>query len=193
MAMKLKNKLLLLNISVIGSTALLMVVLVYLLAAYQIKEEMWGFLTDEFHEYSLKYKTMLDDIDSVQNDMHEHFTKARMAYPIFCRIYDKSGHAVVTAENEPHAAVTDTEIIRQAIEGKELNYKLTSRENSSTDTYWCAARQLISPQGNVFAFEIGLKIDRINRRIDRLRNYLFTSIPVILIISAAGEIGRAHV
>ena len=186
MAMKLRNKLLLLNISVIGTTALFMVVVVYLLASYQIRKEMWGFLSDEFHEYGLNYKIMLDDMDSIKKDMHDHFTKARMSYPIFCRVYDNSGRVVAEAENEPHAAVTDAKTISRAIDGEELNYKLTFQDNKSSNIYWCAIRQLVSPQGKIFAFEVGLKIDRINRRIERLRNYLFASVPGILFISSLG-------
>lgn len=186
MAMKLKNKLLLLNMSVIGTTALVMVILVYLLASYQIRKEMWGFLSDEFHEYGLKYQIMLDDMDSVKNDMHDHFTKARMSYPIFCRVYDDTGRVVANAENEPHAALTDAEKISRAIGGEEFNYKLISGDNESNSTYWCAVRQLVSPQGRVFAFEVGLKINRINRRMERLRNYLLASVPGILFISSIG-------
>ena len=186
MAMKLRNKLLLLNVAVIGTTALLMVGLVYFLAAHQIRKEMWGFLSDEFHEYGLKYKMMLDDMDDIDKEMHEHFTKARMSYPIFCRIYDDSGRIVANAENEPHTPVTDADIINRAAAGKELNYKLSFKDNDSGGTYWCAIQQLISPQGKVFAFEVGLKIDRINLRLERLRNYLFASIPGILVISAFG-------
>ena len=57
MAMKLRNRLLLLNVAVIGTTTLLMTGLVYVLASHQIRKEMWGFLSDEFNvNFRIFYK-----------------------------------------------------------------------------------------------------------------------------------------
>jgi hypothetical protein len=89
---QLKNRLLLLNLSVIGATALLLVGSVYLLMSHQMRQEMWGFLSDEFREYSQKYEGSLDDLPALEKEMQGHFTQARMAYPIMCHLYDQAGN-----------------------------------------------------------------------------------------------------
>lgn len=185
MAMKLRNRLIILNMVVIGATTLLVVGLVYQLVVYQMRNEIRGFLSDEFNEYALEYKELLDDLEVVSKEMQEHFTKARMSYPIVCRVYDESGRLVVVADNAGSAPDADSKQIAEALEGRELNYVLTSGEDSP-GTYWCSIRRLLSPSGKTFAFEIGLRIDRLNHRIRRLRNYLLALIPVVLVIGTVG-------
>ena len=53
-----------------------------MLITYQMRQEIKGFLNDEFHEYRLKYETNLDDLKRIESDMRQYFTKARMTSPI---------------------------------------------------------------------------------------------------------------
>ena len=182
--MRLKSKLLLLNLAVVGATALMLVVAVFLLVSHQMRKEAWGFLSDEFNEYALKYQGSLDDQAGLRQEMRAHFTQARMVYPIVCRVYDQSGQLIVNVENAPGALLPDAETVRRALAGEQLRYTLA--EADPGETYWCAIQQLVSPAGQVFAFELGLRTDRVSQRIRRLRNYLLAIVPGILLIGAAG-------
>ncbi len=182
--MQLRNRLLLLNLTVIGASSLLLVTVVYFLVAHQMRKEMRGFLTDEFGEYSLKYQASLDDPTTLAREMREHFTQARMAYPIACQIYDEKTRLVVDVDNVAGAPHGGPDVIARALAGEELRYTLIGAEG--TGTYWYAIKPVRSPSGKTFAFELGLRIDRVEDRIALLRNYLLATVPVILILSAVG-------
>ena len=181
MVLRLKTKLLLLNLCVIGSTSGLLVCLTYQLVAYQMQQEMWGFLSDEFHEYGLKYAEMLDDPDLVRDDMRRHFTQARMRYPIICRIYDEDGTVIAHAENIPGGPDANTVFVRRALEGKRVRYTATAADGITQ--YRFSVGRIELPSGGVFAFEVGMNITHMHKQIRRLRNIMLISVPVILLVA----------
>ncbi len=95
MTIKLRTQLILLNTAVIGTASVLLVVILYFMVTRQMLMESRAFLQDEFHEYRLLYQTRLDDVEILTRDMEDHFTKARMSFPIFCRVYDSQGNIPV--------------------------------------------------------------------------------------------------
>lgn len=190
MALKLRTKLIGLNLIVTSATTTLLVVVIYFLVTYQMRMESVGFLNDEFYEYSLKYQKHLDHVDILKREMEDHFTRARMAYPIFCRIYDSEGREIVKVENQPGVVDTSLANIQRALRGETVTHTLVCKDPKAQ--YWCAIQQLLSPKGKLFAFELGLQVDRLNYRVHRLRNYLFGTVPVIVLISLIGAIWVAH-
>ena len=184
MRMRIRTRLLLFNAAVIGVMATLLVVAAYWIASHQMRRETEGFLADEFHEYAHKYAASLDDLAALERDMRQHFTKARMAYPIFCRVYDHTGRAIVEVQNVSPAPPADAGLIRRALDGGELTYTLAPE--AGRREFWCAAKAVQSPSGARFAFELGLDVHRLQRQIRRLRSYLLATVPVVLLISLAG-------
>ena len=182
MRFKLGTRLILLNTAVIGTASVLLVVILYFLVAYQMHMESRGFLQDEFREYRLLYQTRLDEPDTLRQEMEEHFTQARMSYPIFCRIYDANERIQISVANFGQVAPTDTTRVQKALgTDSEVLYSLVTKNPPSL--YRCLMRKVISPAGHTFVFELGLKLDRLQARVQRLRNYLFATIPGVIIFS----------
>lgn len=171
MNLKFRTKLLLINCMVIGAMSIVVVIGVYSIVARQMRHETNGFLHDEFREYSLKYEALLDRLDVVREDMFQHFTKARMTYPILCRLFDEQEALVIDVENVPGSPPPDLSKVREALNGKEIEYKTKSSANGKP--YWFAIRPLISPSNKKFAFELGLNVDHLEKRVSRLKKNLF--------------------
>lgn len=184
MTMRLRTKLLLLNLTVMGTTSVVLVTAVYLLVTYQMRQEIRGFQNDEFEEYALKYQSLLDDAAALDREMRQHFTQARMTYPIVCRVFDAQGHPVVQVQNVAGAPSIDAHVVALALSGREVHYERISREEG--DPYWFRVGRILSPAGECFAFELGLNVKRLLRRIDRLRKYLLVTIPFVLLLSVGG-------
>ncbi|NQV33250.1 MAG: HAMP domain-containing protein [Phycisphaeraceae bacterium] len=182
MTCKLRTRLVLLNTSVIGTTSLLLVVITYCLVAYQMQMESRGFLQDEFHEYSLLYRPYLDDPNVLRQKMTAHFTQARMSYPIFCRIYDAMGQVRISVANTGQVTPTDSVQVQKALRADtELQHSLVT-QNPPT-LYRCLLQKVTSSGGDVYVFELGLRLDRLQAQTQRLRNYLLAVIPVVVLIS----------
>ena len=181
MPLRLRTRLLLLNLCVIGATSGLLVCLTYQIVAHQMRQEMWGFLSDEFREYGLKYAELLDDLDTVREDMSRHFTKARMRYPIICRIHDAQGTVIAQAENVPGTPDSNPVFLRNALEGQRVRY--TAEAADGITQYWFSIGRIELPTGEVFAFEVGMNVTHMHERIRKVRNYMLLSVPVILIVA----------
>ena len=182
--MRIRTRLLVFNMAIIGTTAILLAFVAYLLASYQIRRETEGFLADEFREYSHKYATTLDDLPSAEVQMRQHFTKARMTYPIFCRVYDQDGRQLIGVENVSGAPAVERSVVLSALKGEESTYTLGPAPGGRE--FWCAIKPVHSPTGKLFAFELGMDVHNLQQRIQRLRNYLLVAIPLVLLVSLAG-------
>jgi heavy metal sensor kinase len=182
MRLKLRTRLILLNTTVIGTASVLLVVSLYYLVAYQMQMESRGFLQDEFREYSLLYQPYLDDPTTLGQKMEAHFTRARMSYPIFCRVYDAKGEVLVRIANSGEVISTDPAQIQKALQtDTEIPHNLVIQ--TPPTLYRCLLRKVTSPAGQRYVFELGLRLDRLNMQVHRLRNYLMATIPAVMLIS----------
>ncbi|KKK89107.1 hypothetical protein LCGC14_2736450, partial [marine sediment metagenome] len=182
--LKFRTRLLLFNLAVIAVATTLIVVGAYSLASYQMRQETRGFLSDEFGEYSHKYAAGLDDLAMLRKEMREHFTKARMTYPIICRIYSDDGREVVRAVNVSPGPDPRRLMIDKALAGEEVRYTLQSRDGDRE--FWCMIKPVRSPSGRRFAFELGLDVEHLHKRIRRLRMYLIMAVPIVLVVALGG-------
>lgn len=182
MTFKLKQQLILINTAVIGTASILLVVSLYVLVTHQMTVESQGFLQDEFHEYRLLYQPLLDDRETLSQDLERHFTQARMSFPIFCRTYDAQGNLYVSVSNATQVIATDPKWVQQALlSDKEIPHSLIT--HNPPTLYRCLVASTTSPTGKTYLFELGLKLDRLQAQKQRLRTQLLTCIPVVMLIS----------
>ncbi len=183
MAIALKTKLLILNLLVIGAASSVLVIGLYELVAYQMRQEMWGFLYDEFNEYSLEYAEVADQPDQLQGELEDHLTLARMRYPTVCRVYDPQGEVVAFVENVPGTPDIKHDFVKRALEGEKIRYMATASDGSTQ--YWFAMAQIQSPGGKIYVFELGMNVRFMYHRIHHLRSNLLLYVPCILIVALA--------
>ena len=182
----LRSVLLLWYLAVFAVSATVLVLFAYMAAAHQMRREVDKFLEDEIREYESFAVRAKGDLAALRRDLR-HEVASKRYFRMFCRILDARTAQVLLTEPEAfHTVTVDPESVRRAGRGGKLLSTVHVRSEAKTRHYRVVTIPVGPDRPARYVIQTGMRLRRLQKRIQRLRRYLAAAIPVMLAFALAG-------